>query len=281
MMLRVDPTIELSAASIPDLDWNLNLLRTAGEYLDWISIHGYWGNTENGLVPEDYETVILHTGEDISRDIDRVRAYLTALGLDKQIKIAYDEWNMRGWWHPNLMDTCNRQKLRNEDETFYRDKVLGERDKNDINSIYTMADAIFSASILNTCLRNCDLVHMACFSPVVNTRGAIFTHKNGIVLRPQYYVFDMYANLLKATVLKLWTEDVPVNTGSIRDDVKTVNTVDIVVTCDSSGYAMAAVNKDPKNTHVVNLNILDDKPSEMRLHTLNGPSTDAYNDINI
>ncbi len=279
MMLRVDPTIELSAASIPDLDWNLNLLRAAGDYLDWISIHSYWGNTENGLIPDDYRTVILHTGEDISGTIDRVRAYLTALGLEKRIRIAYDEWNLRGWWHPNLMETWDRKKLHLEDEDFYCKKVLGERDKNDINSIYTMADAVFSAAFLNTCLRNCDLVGMACFSPVVNTRGAIFTHPGGIVLRPQFFVFELYANLLKKTVLDNWKEDVPTITGRVGDETKTVDTVDIVVTCDETSYAIAAVNKDPDSAQTVEFRFLEDAVHEMRVHTLNGPSPEAYNDI--
>ena len=279
MMTRVDPSIELSAASIPDLDWNLNLLRTAGQYLDLISIHGYWGNTENGLIPDGYDTVMLHTGEDISGSIGRVRAYLTALGLEKRVKIAYDEWNLRGWWHPNLMETWERKKLRVEDEDFYKERVIGERHKNDINSVYTMADAVFSASFLNTCLRNCDIVSMACFSPVVNTRGAIFTHKDGIVLRPQYFVFELYANLLKETVLDLWKEDVPTIHGRVWDDDKTVDTVDIAVTYGDGAYAAAAVNKDPENAREVSLRFIEDPPREMRIHTLNGPSPDAYNDV--
>ena len=279
MMIRVDPKIELSAASIPDLDWNLNLLRTAGQYLDRISIHGYWGNTENGLVPDDYNTVILHTGDDISGAIDRVRAYLKALGLEKRISIAFDEWNLRGWWHPNIMDTWNRSILRTENEDFYRDKVIGERDKNDINSIYTMADAVFSASFLNICLRNCDLVRMACFSPVVNTRGAIFTHRDGIVLRPQFFVFELYANLMKSKVFDIWREDVPTLSGHIRGDEKTVDTVDIVVTGDESSYAVAAVNKDAEKEQNCELSFLDGAPAEMRIHTLNGPSVDSYNDV--
>ena len=281
MMLRVDPTIELSAAALPDLDWNLNLLRSAGQYLDWISIHGYWGNTENGLIPEDYDTVVLHTGTDISGGIDRVRACLTALGLEKKIRIAYDEWNLRGWWHPNLMETWDRDRLRRESAAFYRDAVLGERDKNDINSLYTMADAVFSASFLNTCLRNCDLVGMACFSPVVNTRGAIFTHKDGVVLRPQYYVFGLYANLLKDTVLDVWQADVPVITGRIRDEEKTVNAADVVVTTDGATYAVAAVNKRPDAAQEIDLCFLSDAPREMRTHTLNGPAADAYNDVGV
>ena len=35
---------------------------------------------------------------------------------------------------------------------------------------------------------------MANFSPAVNTVGAIFTHADGIVLRPTYHVFDLFTN---------------------------------------------------------------------------------------
>lgn len=279
MMLRVDPTLELSAASIDDLDWNVRLLRAAGQYLDWISIHSYWDGSPDGIRHADYDTVMLRTGEDISGCIDRVRAYLTALGLEKKIKIAYDEWNLRGWHHPNVIDIWNRDTKRGEDEAFYRNKVVGPRDLNDRNSTYTMADAVFSAAFLNTCLRNCDLVRMACFSPVVNTRGAIFTHKDGIVLRPQYFVFELYANLLKETVLDLWKEDMPVLSGIDNGKAKTVDAVDIVVTCGDAGYAVAAVNKDPDKPHELTLSLTDDTAREMRIHTLNGPSPDSYNDI--
>ena len=42
MMRRADPSIQLLAAALPDLDWTLNLLRTAGNFLDMVSIHGYY-----------------------------------------------------------------------------------------------------------------------------------------------------------------------------------------------------------------------------------------------
>lgn len=74
-----------------------------------------------------------------------------------------------------------------------------------VNSSYTMADAVFTACFLNTCLRNCDIV-------------------------------------------------------------------DITVTKDENGYAVATVNKDPKESQTVSLRILDDTCSKMRIHTVNGPS---------
>ncbi len=279
MMLRVDPTIQLSAASIDDLDWNLSLLRAAGQYLDWISLHGYWNGSPDGVTYNDYRTVMLRTGEEISGAINRARAYLTALGLEGKIRVAYDEWNLRGWYHPNVIDIWNRDAKRHEDDTFYREQVIGPRDRNDSNAIYTMADAVFSGAFLNTCLRNCDLVKMACFSPVVNTRGAIFTHRDGIVLRPQFFVFELYANLLKETVLDCWTEGAPRMSGLVDGHERTVDTVDAVVTCGEGGYAIAALNKDPAAEQTLALALLDDVGREVRIHTLNGPSPDAYNDI--
>ena len=278
MMLRVDPTLELSAASIPNLDWNVDLLRAAGPMLDWVSIHDYWSGAPDGITFPGYEDTILRTGNILNRNLNRVRAYLTALDLDKQIKIAYDEWNLKGWYHPYLMDVMNRENKRYEDEEFY-EYIIGQRNNNDVNSLYSMEDAVFSGCFLNMCLKNCDIVQMACFSPVVNTRGAIFTHKDGIVLRPQYFVFKLYANLMKQTVLNIWQENVPTYTG-MRDGVKeTVDLVDVVVTYGDGSYAVSAINKDPANSQTFDLSILDDTLTEMRIHTVNGPATDSYNDI--
>jgi alpha-L-arabinofuranosidase len=84
-----------------------------------------------------------------------------------------DEWNLRGWHHPVLGD-------------FRKEMDYSARNKNDINSTYTMADALFSACFLNSCLRNARDVEIACFSPVVNARGAIYVHPKGIVKRTTF-----------------------------------------------------------------------------------------------
>ncbi len=282
MMLRADPTIQLSAASINNLDWNINLLRKAGQYLDWISIHSYFEGSTNGLKNNDYNTLMLRTGKDINDNIDRARAFLSALGFGNRIKIAYDEWNLRGWYHPNTMNIRSldeKEKISSNRDDYYNNEIIGQRENNDVNSTYNIADAVFSAAFLNTCLRNCDIVGMACFSPVVNTRGAIFTHKDGIVLRPQYFVFQLYANLMKNNILDIWKNDVPTFSGKDGSISKTVDTIDIVVSYDNGEYAVAAINKDPENTHSFDLSFLDDKVNIMDIYTVNGDNVDSYNDI--
>lgn len=279
MMLRVDPTLELSAAALDSLDWNANLLREAGAYLDWVSIHAYWDFSPDGETYLDYDRVMLRTGEDISGNIDRVRAHLTAFRLEKRIKIAFDEWNLRAWYHPNIMDIWYREGKRHEDKDFYDKMVIGERAKNDVNSTYTMADAIFSAAFLNTCLRNCDIVKMACFSPIVNTRGAIYTYEDGIVLRPQYFVFELYSNLLKDNVLDIWKTDVPTISGMDGRVHKTVDALDVVVTESGNEYAIAAVNKERESAITLDLRMLDGDAKMMRINSITAPSVDSYNDV--
>jgi alpha-N-arabinofuranosidase len=273
MMKRVDPTTELSAAAIADYKWTLNLLESCSAYLDWISIHGYWDGLWEVNNPANYEQCMAFT-TNISSQIDKVRGLLTAMGLEKKVKIAFDEWNLRGWHHPKSM--TNPLGLT-------KDEYLDPRDKNDDNSTYTMADAVFAACFLNVCNKNCDIVGMANFSPVVNTRGCIYTHKDGIVLRSSYHVFDLYANDLGDTVLDSWSED-----GSpilkIKDkqgNNAETPTLDVVATrlSDDKTYAVAVVNKDPAKAQKIMINFKTFQPESYRICGVTSPSADSYNDV--
>jgi alpha-L-arabinofuranosidase len=64
-----------------------------------------------------------------------------------------------------------------------------------------MADALFSAGFLNSCLRRGDVVKLANLAPCINARGPLFVHPEGIVRRSTFHVMAMYANLLGERVL--------------------------------------------------------------------------------
>ena len=273
LMQHVDPNVELSAAALPDLDWNVNLLKACGQHLDWISIHKYWN-----LMPQEndfftYEQVMACTN-DLDTDIQKVRGLLTAMGLEKKIKIAYDEWNLRGWHHPNV-HTLRQGKTPEE--------YLIPRDKNDINRDYTMADAVFTACFLNTLNRNSDLVGMACFAPIVNTRGCIFTHPGGIVRRSTYHVFDLYVNHLGDEILDGWEEtgETMAVTGK-NGQRENVPVLDVLCTRRSRDgvIAIAAVNKHPSECRVLNLAWEGGfSTREYRVLSIQGESTESYNDV--
>ena len=268
MMKRVDHEIELAVASIPDLDWNTKVLRKAGDLLDWVSIHGYWSvPSDEGMFETGYENIIARAYEPEQR-IQTTKHILGSLGFLGKIRIAFDEWNLRGWCHPGFM--------------FFRHADHTLMDRNDINSNYNMADAVFTACFLNSCLRHCDVVGMANFSPVVNTVGAIFTHADGIVLRPTYHVFDLFANHTYEEIVHSALAAPSFEVGTDDGPVKSVPHLDAVVTRDpaSGNIGITLVNlhgADAISCQIRGLNAA--AALSVQARSVRGDSVDAYNDI--
>lgn len=271
MIKHVDPSTQLSAAALPDVEWNINLLKRCGQFLDWISIHEYWD-----MVPEvndtaSYEACMAYT-QNIDHAVNEVRGILTALKLEHKIKIAFDEWNLRSWHHPGVL--CEQQEQE-------RTRYLTPRDKNDDNRTYTMADAVFTACFLNAMNRNCDIVGMANFAPILNTRGCIYSHEKGIVLRSTYHVFDLYVNYLGDTVIDLWSEETPMMQVTNKKGGKVqIGTLDLLATkwADSRNIAVAVVNKHPLSDQELALSFRSIQ-GEVTIYQLNGSSPDSYNDV--
>ena len=266
---HVDPDVSLTAAALGDIDWDLNLLRSAHERLEWISLHQYWDaihSTNNAAGYDKCMDYTRHTGDAIRR----TRGLLTALGLDKRIRIAFDEWNLRGWYHPNVHTAIPAKE---------KEKYLYPRDDNDINSIYTMADAVFSACFLNECLRNADIVGMANFAPVVNTRGAIFTYDGGIVKRSTYYVFEMYVKYMGDTVIDSYAtgcEKYRIDSEGARGEVDCIDTVATLNSANGS-VAISLINKHADEEKEIKVFVGEHRNA--RVVTLSGRDKDDYNDV--
>ncbi|MBN1421379.1 MAG: alpha-N-arabinofuranosidase [Planctomycetes bacterium] len=261
MMRRVDGGIELIAPSVPDRAWNEALLRSAGPYLDAIAIHIYsdplWQNDH----PAPYLSCARRSLEPEAL-IARTEDLLRALG-EGRVGIAFDEWNLRGWHHPDFTSPV---------------PDIAARDRNDINRTYTCADAVYAGAFLNACLRHADKVRMANFAPLVNARGAIFTHAKGMVLRPTYHVFDIYANHAGSTAL-----DTMVASSTFRADGVEIPVVDAVMTrAEDGAYALAAVNRHDRLEAELEIKLPDGivvTSERADLWSVRGAAPDAFNDI--
>jgi alpha-L-arabinofuranosidase len=260
MMRRVDPSIVLSAAALPDLDWTLALLRAAGKYLDLVSIHDYWDPLWQKNEPRPYFDAILQS-EKPEQLIARTRQILGVAGFSDIIRIAFDEWNLRGWHHP----------------TGNSPEALGARDKNDIASTYTMADAIFSASFLNACLRNADLVRMANIAPTVNARGPLYVHDGGIIRRTTFHVMQMYANLMLPEIADSFVKSDRI--GPAEGDVAAFD--GIATTSGSAGpLGLMLVNRAPEKELTLALRLDGQSPSgTYEALLLDGDAPDAFNSV--
>lgn len=268
LMFNVDFKVKLFAAARSDTSWTVPLLKRAGEFLDVVSIHGYWYRSPKDVKnPAEYLTCMRYSvmpETSIKSTIDIIKS----TGFDGKIKIAFDEWNLRGWYHPGHGSRIQQQDIE-------------ARDTNDVNSTYNMADALFSASFLNSCIRNCNYVIMANMAPVVNTRGPLYVYPGGIVKRTTFHVMSMYANLLQPNFIPMnITSDGLEVPAPATGKTLSIPAIDAIATCsnDKKSLAIAIVNKNPDKAMECDLG-LGNVSKKIEVITLSGASTDAYNDI--
>ena len=247
------------------------LMETAGEYLDYVSVHNYWLPRGNELPKYEYMTAIVRS-EMPETYMKIIAESLRDRGMG-QLKIAFDEWNLRAWQHPGFP----RNKVDNYEDPEILKLVEKRINGNDLNSQYTMSDALFTASFFNACLRHSENVTMANIAPLVNTRGPLYVHPDGIVKRTHYHTMAMYANKLKEQVAPT-----QVSADKLIYYQESVDVVDAIATVDKSGnkWAIALVNRHPSENVNCSLKIGEKLLSGIYKATiLASDSPDAYNDI--
>jgi len=271
LMRAADPNLTLLAAATPNRDWTLPLLKTAGGQLQYVAIHEYWLPCWGENLTPDYLACIMRSGGPEST-IKRVVELLDEAGCRGRIKIAFDEWNLRGWHHPGFP---RKQVSDAGDPTVA--ELIRAREKNAIASQYTMADALFSASFLSACLRHADDVGMANIAPIVNTRGPLFVHPKGVVKRATFHTLAMYANHLEGRVAKLDLE-----AGMLVHGNDFLPVIDALATVDEAGkkWAIALINRHPSKVVACAVKIEGVLLEGAHAATLlAGDSPDAYNDV--
>ncbi|MCA9260990.1 MAG: hypothetical protein KDA61_17365 [Planctomycetales bacterium] len=270
-MKAVDPSIRLSAAAVPTREWALPLLQTAGDYLDLISLHGYWLPLWQENHAPSYLACMMQS-EGPEETLDRFVDVLEESGYRGKIKIAFDEWNLRGWHHPGfprkaVQDYADPEVAR----------LVAARNDNSIHSQYTMADALFSACFLNACLRHAEDVAMANIAPLVNTRGPLYVHPRGIVRRTHFHTLCLYANELESHVV-----DLSIAGGRLRNGAQSVPIVDAVATAapDKSKLSLILVNRHPAAALPCTVRWGDELlDGDFPASRLAGDAPDAFNDV--
>jgi alpha-N-arabinofuranosidase len=271
LMRAASPGLKLLAAATADRGWTLPLLKAAGPLLDCVAIHEYWLPCWADNIMPDYLACI-QSSEGPERTITRVIELLDEAGFRGRIKIAFDEWNLRGWHHPGFP-----RKAPVDSRDTEAAKLVRNREKNAIPSQYTMADALFSASFLNACLRHAEDIAMANIAPIVNTRGPLYVHPKGLVKRTTFHVLAMYANELGTRAGRM-----DLDSGLMLFGGRTLPLVDAAVTVDEprTCWSIALVNRHPTQAAACVVK-LKEAPVEGRFPAvlLAGDSPEAYNDI--
>lgn len=181
VMRGVDPSIELvacgsSSSRMPTFaEWEATVLDLAYDYVDYLSLHTYYGNRDNDT-PN-----FLARSLDMDQFIDSVVAicdYVKAKKRSKKtIYLSFDEWNV--WFHSNEAD----RKI----EPWSIAPPL-------LEDIYTMEDALLVGSMLITLLRHADRVKIACLAQLVNVIAPIMTETGGPAWRQTIFYPFMHAS---------------------------------------------------------------------------------------
>ena len=181
MMKWLDPSIELVACgssyrSMPSFGtWEKTVLEHCYPYIDYLSLHQYYQNND-GDVPSFLARSVEMEG--FIREVAEIcRAEKARQNSERDVFLSFDEWNV--WYH--------FQKEGNVPEKWTFPRAIEEER-------YDGADALLVGCMMNTLLRNADVVKIACLAQLVNTIAPIMTEPNGRAwVQTIYYPF-LYAS---------------------------------------------------------------------------------------
>ncbi|MCC3372141.1 alpha-L-arabinofuranosidase C-terminal domain-containing protein [Cohnella sp. REN36] len=144
-MKAADPSLVILACGHYDQEWNKSVLATAGERIDYLTLHLYHGYGPFGMTretPAEERYKAIAAFPEFTRDIVlQTEANILADEKHRHVKLAITEYNTM--YYPNTI----RKGLPNE---------------------HTLGAAVANAANLNEMLRRSDIVHIGSFSDLVN-----------------------------------------------------------------------------------------------------------------
>lgn len=250
-MKLIDPSIELvscgsSFMAMPTFpEWEATTLSYNYDYVDYISLHQYYGNLNNDS--SDY----LALSDDMDSFIHKVIAtcdYVKAKKRSKKtINLSFDEWNV--WFHSK-----EEEKDIIKNHPWQVAPAL-------LEDHYNFEDALMAGLMLITLLKNADRVKIACLAQLVNAIAPIMTDVNaGAWKQTTYYPFLHASNYGRGTVLNTVVKS-PVHDTLEHEDVT-----------DIASVAVLNEEKEELTIFVVNRNIEEDHNLVVDLRSLEGYS---------
>ena len=160
-------------------DWEAETLSCTYDYVDYVSLHQYYGNKNNDTA--DYLAGSLEMDRFI-RTVVSVCDYVKAKKRSKKtLNLSFDEWNV--WFHSNKSDD------------YFIEKHPWQKAPPLLEDIYTFEDALVVGCLLITLIKHADRVKIACLAQLVNVIVPIMTIPGGNVWKQTIYYPFMHASL--------------------------------------------------------------------------------------
>lgn len=176
-MKLVDASIELvscgnSFEKMPMFpEWEEKTLTHTYDYVDYISMHQYYGNTTGNTADYLASTMDMeHFIHTVISTCDYVKAKKRS---KKTMNISFDEWNV--WFH----------SIATDDET--KKNNPWQTAPHLLEDIYNFEDALMVGLMLITLLRHADRIKIACLAQLVNVLAPIMTEQDGTAWKQTIY----------------------------------------------------------------------------------------------
>jgi alpha-N-arabinofuranosidase len=242
-MKAIDPSIKIIAVGDNNPEWNQTVLKTAGQNIDYLAVHHYYGASDMKGDPNNLQAHPLH----YERFYQETERMMRQLMPHRDIKLAINEWN--------TTLPLPRQ--------------------------HSMESALYAGRLMNVFERAGDLVEMSAVSDMVNgwSGGVIQASRHGVFITPTYLLNAMYASHLGRYRLAA-TVEVPTFDSTLEG--KSLPTMDAVVSrsADSRKIFIKAVNADPAKGLLTKISLSGARVSQQgQIETLNAESLTSFNDF--
>jgi alpha-N-arabinofuranosidase len=221
-MRYVDRTLTLIAcgSSGPSmstyLEWDRQVLEWCYDYVDGLSLHRYYENTqrETGADSRKFVAMNLAMDKQIAEALAVCELVRGLKRSSKNLFLSFDEWNV--WYRARSGDAVNGRR---------------QEAPHLLEEIYNLEDALLVGGLLITLMRNADRVKVACLAQLVNVIAPIMTNANGLFRQTIYYPYNWALQYAHGRVLNVLIEsptyDVPgMNGVGYIDAVATLNPQD-------------------------------------------------------
>jgi alpha-N-arabinofuranosidase len=228
------------------LDWDREVLEQCYQYVDGLSLHRYFGNSERdtGGDTAKYLSMNLSMERQIAETIavcDLVRGQKRS---PKKLWLSFDEWNV--WYRANTGDAVDGHR---------------QEAPHLLEEIYNLEDALLVGGLLNSLMRNADRVRLACLAQLINVIAPIMTDPNGLFRQTIYYPYAWALQYARGSVLNLLVESSTYEASGL-DPVPHLDVAGSI-DHDSGKVSLFILNRDLAKAHDVEVVWEDTSPAQV------------------
>jgi alpha-N-arabinofuranosidase len=157
-----------------------------------------------------------------------------------------------------------------------------------LEEIYNLEDALVVGGLVNSLIRHCDRVKVACLAQLVNVIAPIMTNENGLFRQTIFYPYSWALEHARGTALSVVPQGPTYDVRELGHPTEAIGItgpgfgavpyLDVVATIDGKNAALFVLNRDLEHTRQLELDWHDLTPTQVTgFQTITGNDLKAVN----